>query len=303
MTTTVERPAHDAPSGGKVPLVELKNVGKTYGNITALKDISLRVHAGEVTGILGDNGAGKSTLIKIISGLHQQTEGDLMVDGESIRFGSPKEALDKGIATVYQNLAVVTLMPVWRNFFLGQELRRKSFPFSLDANGMRVTTLTELSKMGIDLPDVDVPIGALSGGQRQCVAIARAVFFGARVLILDEPTAALGVKQSGVVLKYITAAKEAGFGVVFITHNPHHAYLVGNHFIILKLGQRVLDKKNKRVADYRVHAPLLWLLIVVDGAVLWLGLPRAQASLLVERPAGWSATHEPSALERGGRAS
>ena len=241
MTTTVERPAHDAPSGGKVPLVELKNVGKTYGNITALKDISLRVHAGEVTGILGDNGAGKSTLIKIISGLHQQTEGDLMVDGESIRFGSPKEALDKGIATVYQNLAVVPLMPVWRNFFLGQELRKKSFPFSLDANGMRVTTLTELSKMGIDLPDVDVPIGSLSGGQRQCVAIARAVFFGARVLILDEPTAALGVKQSGVVLKYITAAKEAGFGVVFITHNPHHAYLVGDHFVVLKRGKMNLD--------------------------------------------------------------
>ncbi len=187
----------EAPSGGKVPLVELKNVGKSYGNITALKDISLRVHAGEVTGILGDNGAGKSTLIKIISGLHQQSDGELLVDGEPTKFNSPEEALGKGIATVYQNLAVVPLMPVWRNFFLGQEIRKKSFPFSLDANAMRATTLSELHKMGIDLPDVDVAIGSLSGGQRQCVAIARAVFFGARVLILDEPTAALGVKQSG----------------------------------------------------------------------------------------------------------
>jgi simple sugar transport system ATP-binding protein len=241
MTATVETPANEAPSGGKVPLVELKNVGKAYGNITALKDISLRVHAGEVTGILGDNGAGKSTLIKIISGLHQQTDGELLVDGEPMKFGSPADALAKGIATVYQNLAVVPLMPVWRNFFLGQEVRKKSFPFSLDANAMRATTLTELSKMGIELPDVDAPIGSLSGGQRQCVAIARAVFFGARVLILDEPTAALGVKQSGVVLKYITAAKEAGFGVVFITHNPHHAHMVGDHFVLLNRGRQKLD--------------------------------------------------------------
>ncbi|MDG4667746.1 ATP-binding cassette domain-containing protein [Mycobacterium sp. 236(2023)] len=241
MTISVEKPSSDSQSGGKVPLVELRDVGKSYGNITALAGINLRVHAGEVTGILGDNGAGKSTLIKIIAGLHQQTEGDVLVDGESVKFGSPAEALGKGIATVYQNLAVVPLMPVWRNFFLGQELRKKSFPFSLDANAMRATTLTELAKMGIDLPDVDAPIGSLSGGQRQCVAIARAVFFGARVLILDEPTAALGVKQSGVVLKYITAAKEAGFGVVFITHNPHHAHLVGDHFVLLNRGRQKLD--------------------------------------------------------------
>jgi simple sugar transport system ATP-binding protein len=241
MTATVDRPVEEAPSGGKVPLVEMRSVSKSYGNITALKDISLRVHAGEVTGILGDNGAGKSTLIKIIAGYHPQTEGDLLVDGEPTRFASPKDALAKGIATVYQNLAVVPLMPVWRNFFLGQEIRKKTFPFPLDSNAMRATTLTELSKMGIDLPDVDVPIGSLSGGQRQCVAIARAVFFGARVLILDEPTAALGVKQSGVVLKYITAAKEAGFGVVFITHNPHHAHMVGDHFVLLNRGRQKLD--------------------------------------------------------------
>src|ERR671927_1741383 len=140
MTATVDQTVEEAPSGGKVPLVELKNVGKTYGNITALKDICLRVHPGQVTGILGDNGAGKSTLIKIIAGYHPQTEGDLLVDGEAIRFASPKDALSKGIATVYQNLAVVPLMPVWRNFFLGQEIRKKSFPWSLDANAMRATT-------------------------------------------------------------------------------------------------------------------------------------------------------------------
>ena len=242
MTATVESPEHEAPSGGKVPLVELKNVGKSYGNITALKDICLRVHAGEVTGILGDNGAGKSTLIKIIAGLHQQTEGDLLVDGESIRFASPKDALGKGIATVYQNLAVVPLMPVWRNFFLGQELRRSRRSRSRwTPTRCGPPRSPSWRKMGIELPDVDAPIGSLSGGQRQCVAIARAVFFGARVLILDEPTAALGVKQSGVVLKYITAAKEAGFGVVFITHNPHHAHMVGDHFVLLNRGRQKLD--------------------------------------------------------------
>jgi len=246
VNATIGRSAGDRSEGekrpdAKAPLVELKSVGKTYGNITALKDISLRVHSGEVTGILGDNGAGKSTLIKIIAGLHQPTDGELLVDGEPTKFTSPAEALAKGIATVYQNLAVVPLMPVWRNFFLGQEVRKGSFPWSLDTAAMRATTVAELSKMGIDLPDVDAPIGSLSGGQRQCVAIARAVFFGARVLILDEPTAALGVKQSGVVLKYITVAKEAGFGVVFITHNPHHAYMVGNHFVLLNRGRQKLD--------------------------------------------------------------
>ncbi len=237
-TQTEHAPA--TGSGGKVPLIEFKDVGKSYGNIIALKGINLRVLAGEVTCVLGDNGAGKSTLIKTMSGLHQPSEGEVLVDGKPTDLESPKDALMKGIATVYQDLAVVGLMPVWRNFFLGQELRKGPIR-SLDIQAMRATTKEELFKMGIDLPDVDAPISSLSGGQRQCVAIARAIFFGARVLILDEPTAALGVKQSGMVLRYITAAKEQGFGVVFITHNPHHAYMVGDHFVLLNRGRQKLD--------------------------------------------------------------
>ena len=240
MSSAIETRSESDSSGGKVPLIELRDVGKSYGAIIALKGINLRVHAGEVTCVLGDNGAGKSTLIKIMAGLHQQTEGDLLIDGAQTRLESPKHALGKGIATVYQDLAVVGLMPVWRNFFLGQELRKGPFRM-LDIQSMRATTKEELYKMGIDLPDVDAPIGSLSGGQRQCVAISRAIYFGARVLILDEPTAALGVKQSGTVLRYISAARDQGFGVVFITHNPHHAHMVGDHFVLLNRGRQKLD--------------------------------------------------------------
>ncbi len=219
------------------PLIELNGVSKYYGNVKALEEVSLEVRAGEITCVLGDNGAGKSTLIKIIAGLHGHDGGSFAIEGEETRLDSPREALDRGIATVYQDLAVVPLMPVWRNFFLGSELRKGYGPLRrLDVDAMRATTRSELLRMGIDLRDVDQPIGTLSGGERQCVAIARAVHFGARVLVLDEPTAALGVKQSGVVLKYVAAARDAGLGVVLITHNPHHAYLVGDRFVLLKRG-------------------------------------------------------------------
>jgi simple sugar transport system ATP-binding protein len=247
MTDTITEHADQTLNEGEA-LVRMKEVGKSYGAIRALRGINLTVHAGEVTCVLGDNGAGKSTLIKIISGLHPHNEGTLEVDGKKVQFSSPREALEHGIATVYQDLAVVGLMEVWRNFFLGSEMTKSRFPLSgLKVKEMKRIADEELRKMGIVVKDIDQPIGELSGGQRQCVAIARAVYFGARVLILDEPTAALGVKQSGVVLKYTAAARDAGLGVVFITHNPHHAHLVGDHFVILKLGQAVLDKKRSEV--------------------------------------------------------
>ncbi|MET9568875.1 ATP-binding cassette domain-containing protein [Streptomyces virginiae] len=229
-TTTV-------PPAAAAALVKLTGVSKYYGNIRALQDVSLEVSAGEITCVLGDNGAGKSTLIKIISGLHRHDAGTFEIEGEESVLANPRAALDHGIATVYQDLAVVPLMPVWRNFFLGSEPTKGRGPLRrLDVESMRRTTRAELLRMGIDLRDVDQPIGTLSGGERQCVAIARAVYFGAKVLVLDEPTAALGVKQSGVVLKYVAAARDAGLGVVLITHNPHHAYLVGDRFVLLKRG-------------------------------------------------------------------
>lgn len=230
----------NATTASATPLVELRDAEKRYGNIIALRDVSLKVSPGEVMCVLGDNGAGKSTLIKIIAGLHQHTAGEFLIEGEAVKLGSPREALNLGIATVYQDLAVAPLMPVWRNFFLGSEKTKGWGPFKrLDIDFMRKTAKKELLDMGIDLRDVDQPIGTLSGGERQCVAIARAVYFGAKVLILDEPTAALGVKQSGVVLRYIIQARDRGLGVVFITHNPHHAYPVGDRFLLLKRGQSI----------------------------------------------------------------
>jgi simple sugar transport system ATP-binding protein len=238
MTTTTVGPGTGVEPTTATPIVRLTGAGKRYGNIIALHGVDLEVSAGEVTCVLGDNGAGKSTLIKIIAGLHQHSEGTYEVEGVPVQFASPREALDHGIATVYQDLAVVPLMPVWRNFFLGNEVRKGIGPVSkMDIGFMRRTAKKELSDMGIDLRDVEQPIGTLSGGERQCVAIARAVYFGAKVLILDEPTAALGVKQSGVVLKYIVQARERGLGVIFITHNPHHAYPVGDRFLLLKRGR------------------------------------------------------------------
>ncbi len=231
MTTTLESDKRTA-----APLVRLTKAGKRYGTIIALSDISLEVSSGEVTCVLGDNGAGKSTLIKIIAGLHQPTEGTYEVEGEEVAFSSPREALERGIATVYQDLAVVPLMPVWRNFFLGNEVQKG---LRMDIPFMREKTKEEMLAMGIDLRDVEQPIGTLSGGERQCVAISRAVYFGAKVLILDEPTAALGVKQSGVVLKYVIQARERGLGVIFITHNPHHAYPVGDRFLLLNRGRSI----------------------------------------------------------------
>ena len=230
----------ESPAGGDggPPLLEVRNLCKYYGNVIALQGITTTVRAGQVTCVLGDNGAGKSSFIKILSGVHGPSDGNVLLDGELVTFASPREALDRGIATVYQDLAVVPLMSVWRNFWLGDEPRRGFGPFqSIDIPKAKRIAKEELLKMGIDIRDTEQAVGTLSGGERQSVAIARAAYRGARVLILDEPTSALGVKQSGVVLRYIVEAARRNLGVIFITHNPHHAWPVGDRFLILNRGQ------------------------------------------------------------------
>jgi simple sugar transport system ATP-binding protein len=220
------------------PLLEVDNITKYFGTVIAIKDISMSVRAGEVMCVLGDNGAGKSTLIKTLSGVHQPSEGRYLIEGQQVRLTSPRDALSRGIATVYQDLAMIPLLSVWRNFFLGSEPTRGWGPWRrFDVDFAQRTARDELQKMGIDIRDTAQPVGTLSGGERQSVAIARAVYFGAKVLILDEPTSALGVKQAGVVLRYIVQARARGLGVIFITHNPHHAYPVGDRFTILNRGR------------------------------------------------------------------
>jgi len=220
------------------PLLSISNVSKFYGNVNALSDVSLDVYPGQVTCVLGDNGAGKSTLIKILSGVVTLDSGEYQFEGEPARFSGPREAQDAGIATVFQDLATVPLMSVWRNFFLGNELTvGTGLTSRLDINRAKGIVREEMQKMGIDVRDPNQNVGTLSGGERQAMAIARAVYFGAKVLILDEPTSALGVRQSGIVLRYIVQAREQGKGVVFITHNPHHAFPVGGRFVLLRRGK------------------------------------------------------------------
>ncbi len=176
-------------SSEDTPMLEMRDVTKTFGSVISLFEISTMVRAGQVTCVLGDNGAGKSTLIKMLSGVHQPDHGQLLVDGVPVRFNTPRDALDAGIATVFQDLAMVPLMAIWRNFFLGSEPTKGWGPFRrFDAASAKRITRQEMGEMGIDIRDPDQPVGTLSGGERQSVAIARAVHFGARLLILDEPT-------------------------------------------------------------------------------------------------------------------
>jgi simple sugar transport system ATP-binding protein len=221
-----------------IPLMEVRGVSKSFGHVVALEDISMDVHAGEVMCLLGDNGAGKSTLIKTFSGVHQPTKGELLVEGEGVTFASPRDAIDRGIATVYQDLAMIPLMGISRNFFIGREPTKGVGPFKrFDVKKADRITHEELDKIGIELRDTSQPVATLSGGERQSVAIARAVYFGAKVLILDEPTSALGVKQAALVLRYIAKTREKGLGVIFISHNVHHAYAIGDRFTVLNHGR------------------------------------------------------------------
>lgn len=222
----------------QTPIIDVRNIVKHYGSIIALNGVSITVSAGEVLCLLGDNGAGKSTLIKMLSGAVRPTSGEFLVEGRPVDFTAPRDALDAGIATVFQDLAMIPLMSVTRNFFMGREPVRGIWPFRyIDMKHCNEVTRDEMRKIGIDIRDPNQAVGTLSGGERQCVAIARAVYFGAKVLILDEPTSALGVAQTSMVLKYINQVRQKGLAVIFITHNVRHAYAVGSRFTVLNRGQ------------------------------------------------------------------
>lgn len=237
MTTEPTTPVQQ-PSRSDVPVLEARSISKVFGRVVALKDVSLSVKAGEVNCLLGDNGAGKSTLIKILSGVHRPDTGELLMDGSPVSLSSPRDAQARGIATVFQDLAVLPLMSISRNFFLGNEPTKGVGPLRrFDMSYADRISREHMKEIGIVVRDTAQLVGTLSGGERQTLAIARAEYFGARVLILDEPTSALGVKQAAIVLRHIVKARARGLAVIFITHNVQHALPVGDKFTILSHGQ------------------------------------------------------------------
>lgn len=236
----------------RTPVLELIDVDKSFGPIDVLHEISLKVHKGEVLCLLGDNGAGKSTLIKTLAGVHKQTRGRILMDGTEVRFDSPRDAADRGISTVHQFGGTFPLMSIGRSFFVGVEPTRKWGPFKIfdrrRANEIAVKAVQEFGITRID--DGDRLVGGLSGGERQALAIARAVHFGARVLILDEPTAALGVKEAAHVLRIVLEARNRGLAVIFITHQVMHAMTVGDHFAVLIRGALAADfRKGEKTRE------------------------------------------------------
>lgn len=236
----------------KPPILEMRDVCKSFGLIDVLHNISLRVHSGEVLCLLGDNGAGKSTLIKTLAGVFNPTSGTVLMDGTPVTFSSPRDASNRGISTVHQFGGTFPLMSIGRSFFVGVEPTRKWGPFTIydrkKANEIAVNAVQEFGITRID--DGDRLIGGLSGGERQSLAIARAVYFGARVLILDEPTAALGVKEAAHVLRIVLQARQKGIAVIFITHNVVHALTVGDHFAVLIRGAKAADfRKGEKTRE------------------------------------------------------
>ncbi len=219
------------------PIIEMRNIEKHFGSVIALAGVSLDILPGECHCLLGDNGAGKSTFIKTMSGVHKPTRGEILFEGRPMRFDDPRDAIDAGIATVYQDLAMIPLMSVSRNFFMGNEPIRRVGPLRFfDHERANRITMEQMRRMGINLRGPDQAVGTLSGGERQTVAIARAVHFGAKVLILDEPTSALGVRQTANVLATVDTVRKQGIAVVFITHNVRHALAVGDRFTVLNRG-------------------------------------------------------------------
>ncbi len=229
------------------PLIETRNLVKKFGAFTALNGVSLKVYPGEVHALLGDNGAGKSTLIKVLSGVFPATDGEILVEGDVVKFASPRNATEAGIGTVYQDLALNPLSSVTRNFFLGRELTHFSGPFGLmKMKEMHRIAAEEMAKIGIIIADSEQAVGTMSGGQRQTLAIARAIYFGAKVLILDEPTSALGQKQQMEVLKTIQRVRQLGdIAIILITHNEIHARLIADRYTFLSLGEVIGSGTSK----------------------------------------------------------
>ena len=236
--------------------LHLKNIYKSFGNITALNDVSISTESGKIHCILGDNGAGKSSLVNIISGVFQPDQGEYQLNNKLIILKSPRQAIDLGISTVYQNLAIIPVMNIYRNFFLGNEPLKNTFLKTIDRDYAIETTITELEKFDISIKDPERPAGELSGGERQILAISRALYFGAKILILDEPTSALGVKESNKVVEQILMLKAQNINVILVSHNIDQAFQLGDKFFILKNSKMVGDFEKSETSANKLRTIL-----------------------------------------------
>lgn len=230
------------------PLLEARGIGKRFGHVEALRGADFTVHEGEIVGLIGDNGAGKSTLVKVLSGALTPDEGELLLDGSPVRFNSPEDARGRGVETVYQDLALAATLGPAANIFLGREIVRPGLLGRLgflDRPAMRAEAAQSLASLGVDLRDPDGPVYGLSGGQRQSVAICRAAQWAKRVVFMDEPTAALGVVQTGRVLDLVRRVRDNGISVVLISHNMPQVLDVCDRVEVLRLGARVAAYRSK----------------------------------------------------------
>jgi simple sugar transport system ATP-binding protein len=233
----VTGPAPSPAPAPHLPELELRRLSVHIGSVAALSRVSATVPAGDITCVLGENGSGKSTLVAVLSGLRRHDGGQLLLRGEPVVFRSPRQARAAGIATVWQDLAVAPLLSIWRNFFLGAEPTRGRWPLRrLDVERAREITVQAMSRVGVHQLDPDQPASTLQAGARQSLAIARAMHFGARALIVDEPTAPLTVAQQTLLLEAIVAARTQGLAVLLVTNNPRYAHLVGDRFLLLAHG-------------------------------------------------------------------
>ena len=235
------------------PLVDMVDIHMYFGSVQALRGVDFHVEAGEIVGLLGDNGAGKSTLIKVLTGFNTLTRGQIYFEGNPVQINSPHDARELGIETVYQDLALVPLMSIARNFWLGQEPTYNIGPFKLlDKQKMAETTITALENIGIHIRNPEEEVGTMSGGERQSIAIGRAVYFGKKLLILDEPTSALSVGETQKVLDYTRRAKDKGMGVIFITHNISQVHAVADRFTVIQRGRKLGDFRKEDVSEEEV---------------------------------------------------
>lgn len=214
------------------PVLSMRGISKHFGAVSALSDVNLEVHPGEVVALVGDNGAGKSTLIKVLAGVHAQDEGSIVFNGEEIHIHNPSDSIEKGIATVFQDLALCDNLDVVNNLFLGRELR----PGRLDEISMEIKAWELLRELSAKIPSVRIPIASLSGGQRQTVAIARSLLGEPSLILLDEPTAALGVEQTAEVLNLIERLRDRGLAVIVVSHNMDDVFAVADRIVVLRLG-------------------------------------------------------------------